>query len=70
VPEVWLLGHGLERAACAGRLGVRSSQALFLPGREPDPAVAETYRQQFEASEALGTPRSNVAVAGFIAATQ
>jgi luciferase family oxidoreductase group 1 len=68
-PEVWLLGHGPESAACAGRLGLCSSQALFLPGGEPDPAVADTYRQRFAASAAFGPPRSSVAIAGFIAST-
>lgn len=65
-PEVWLLGGGgAASARVAGEHGVSYGMSLFHCTSRDDPAVVRLYRDSFEASKDLRTPRWNVAVAGF-----
>jgi luciferase family oxidoreductase group 1 len=59
-PEPWLLGSSPQSAIWAGQLSLPYSFAHFI---NPDGAeLAAIYRQRFEASEALPSPRQMVAV--------
>src|SRR4051812_32668294 len=59
-PEPWLLGSSPQSAVWAGQLSLPYSFAHFI---NPDGAeLAAIYRQRFEASEALPSPRQMVAV--------
>ncbi len=59
-PEPWLLGSSPQSAIWAAQLGLRYAFADFI---NPDGApVAAHYRESFEPSERLATPRTAVAV--------
>lgn len=63
VPEIWLLGSGLDSALLAARRGLPFSFAHFF-GTSADyaPTIAEHYRKHFEPSEHTTEPRLNVSV--------
>ena len=63
VPEVWLLGSGLDSALLAAERGLPFSFAHFF-GTSADyaPTVAEHYRVNFRPSEACPEPRLSVGV--------
>lgn len=63
VPEVWLLGSGIDSAHLAAERGLPFSYAYFFGmGVEHGPAIVESYRRQFRPSGYLSEPRVNVAV--------
>jgi luciferase family oxidoreductase group 1 len=63
VPEVWLLGSGIDSAALAARRGLPFSYAHFFGiGVEHGPAIVESYRRHFRPSAFLSEPKVNVAV--------
>lgn len=71
VPEVWLLGSGIDSAYLAGQRGLPFSYAHFFGiGVEYGPAIIETYRRQFRPSAVLSEPRVNVAVQVLCAETE
>ncbi len=63
VPELWLLGSGLDSAMIAAQRGFPFSFAHFF-GTSADyaPAIAEHYRKHFEPSDHTPEPRLNVSV--------
>jgi luciferase family oxidoreductase group 1 len=66
-PELWLLGSSPQSAIWAGQLGLRYAFADFI---NPEGAgAAERYREDFEPSERLATPRVAVAVWAICAET-
>lgn len=63
VPEVWLLGSGLDSAFLAAQRGLPFSYAHFFGmGTEHGPAIVENYRRNFRPSTVLSEPLVNVAV--------
>jgi luciferase family oxidoreductase group 1 len=63
VPEVWLLGSGLDSAYLAAERGLPFSYAHFFGiGVEHGPAIVESYRSQFCPSAFLSEPKVNIAV--------
>jgi luciferase family oxidoreductase group 1 len=66
-PEVWLLGSSPQSAIWAAQLGLPYAFADFI---NPDGApIAAQYREGFEPSERLATPRVAVAVTAICADT-
>lgn len=71
VPEVWLLGSGIDSAYLAAQRGLPFSYAHFFGiGVEYGPAIVETYRRQFRPSAILSEPRINIAVQVLCAETE
>ncbi len=65
-PEVWILGGGgAASARAAGEHGVSYGMSLFHGTSRDDPAVIRLYRDRFEPSKDLASPRWNVTVGGF-----
>jgi luciferase family oxidoreductase group 1 len=63
MPEVWLLGSGLDSAYLAAERGLPFSYAHFFGiGVEHGPAIVESYRSQFRPSAFLSEPKVNIAV--------
>ena len=71
VPEVWLLGSGIDSAYLAAQRGLPFSYAYFFGmGVEYGPAIVETYRRNFRPSAVLAEPKVNVAVQVLCAETE
>lgn len=71
VPEVWLLGSGIDSAYLAAQRGLPFSFALFFGiGVEYGPRIVETYRRNFQPSAILSEPQVNVAVQVMCAETE
>jgi luciferase family oxidoreductase group 1 len=62
VPEVWLLGSGVDSAMLAANRGLPFSFAHFFGSSNQGPAIAEYYRSHFQPSPACPEPRVHVAV--------
>lgn len=63
VPDIWLLGSGVDSALLAADRGLAFSFAHFF-GTAPDhaPAILEAYRKRFCASERNAEPRPHLAL--------
>ena len=71
LPEVWLLGSGIDSALLAAERGLPFSYAHFFGvGVEHGPAIVEHYRRQFRPSEHLAEPHANVAAQVLCAETE
>jgi luciferase family oxidoreductase group 1 len=71
MPEVWLLGSGIDSAVMAAERGLPFSYAYFFgAGVEHGPAIVDHYRQKFQPSEYLSAPRVNVAAQVLCAETE
>lgn len=68
MPEVWLLGSGIESARFAAEIGCAFSFAHFI-SPTGGPQMAELYRELFRPSPALPAPRLNVGVSVVCAET-
>lgn len=71
MPEVWLLGSGIDSAYLAARRGLPFSYAYFFGvevhhGTE----IVDTYRRHFQPSELLTEPKVNIAVQVMCAETE
>ncbi|MEM9175566.1 MAG: LLM class flavin-dependent oxidoreductase [Myxococcota bacterium] len=62
VPEVWLLGSGVDSARLAAARGLPFSFAHFFGNAAQGPEVVDLYRREFRPSAALSEPRAHVAV--------
>jgi luciferase family oxidoreductase group 1 len=62
MPEVWLLGSGIDSAELAALRGLPFSFAHFFGNAAQGPAIAEHYRRNFRPSPLLAAPRLHVAV--------
>ena len=69
VPEVWLLGSSDASAIYAAQFGAAFSFAHFI-STEGGAETMRAYREAFQPSSALPTPRSNVAVFALCADTE
>ncbi len=63
IPELWLLGSSGDSALLAARIGLAFAFAHFINPVD-GPAVAQAYRERFEAGERQAAPR--VSVAAFV----
>jgi luciferase family oxidoreductase group 1 len=71
MPEVWLLGSGIDSAYLAAQRGLPFSYAHFFGvGIEHGPAIVGNYRRHFRPSALLSEPRVNVAVQVLCAETE
>jgi luciferase family oxidoreductase group 1 len=71
MPEVWLLGSGIDSAHLAAERGLPFSYAHFFGiGVEHGPAIVESYRRHFRPSASLPEPRVNIAVQVLCAETE
>ncbi|MBI3302957.1 MAG: LLM class flavin-dependent oxidoreductase, partial [Deltaproteobacteria bacterium] len=71
MPEVWLLGSGIDSAYLAAQRGLPFSYAYFFGmGVEHGPAIVESYRRKFRPSVYLSEPRVNVAIQVLCAETE
>ncbi len=62
IPEVWLLGSGIDSAQLAAHRGLPFSFAHFFGQAAHGPAIVEHYRQNFRPSRENAEPRVHVAV--------
>lgn len=62
VPEVWLLGSGVDSAMLAADRGLPFSFAHFFGNSSQGPAITEYYRKHFRPSARHPEPRVHVAV--------
>lgn len=71
MPEVWLLGSGIDSALLAAERGLPFSFAHFFgTATEHGPAIAETFRKRYRPSARFPEPRLHVAVAVLCAETE
>jgi luciferase family oxidoreductase group 1 len=70
MPEVWLLGSGVDSAQLAALRGLPFSFAHFFGSAANGPAIVELYRRHFRASPRLAEPRVHVAVQVMCAETR
>ena len=70
VPEVWLLGSGVDSALLAADRGLPFSFAHFFGNAANGPAIVDAYRKRFRPSRQLAEPRVHVAVQVLCAPTQ
>jgi luciferase family oxidoreductase group 1 len=70
MPEVWLLGSGIDSALLAASRGLPFSFAHFFGNAANGPAICEHYRRSFRPSPRLAQPRVHVAVQVMCAATR
>jgi luciferase family oxidoreductase group 1 len=70
MPEVWLLGSGIDSALLAADRGLPFSFAHFFGNAANGPAIAEHYRRSFRPSPLLAEPRVHVAVQVMCAPTR
>jgi luciferase family oxidoreductase group 1 len=68
-PEVWLLGSGIHSAVYAATLGQSFCHAYFI-NPEGGTEVAQIYRERFQPSPRLKSPRLALAVSAMVADTQ
>ena len=62
VPEVWLLGSGVDSAMLAANRGLPFSFTHFFGNSSQGPAITEYYRSHFQPSARYPEPRVHVAV--------
>jgi len=62
MPEIWLLGSGVDSALLAADRGLPFSFAHFFGAAANGPAIAEHYRRHFRPSRLCPEPRVHVAV--------
>ena len=62
MPEVWLLGSGIDSAQLAAHRGLPFSFAHFFGQAEKGPGIVEHYRRHFRPSRECAEPRVHVAV--------
>lgn len=62
VPEVWLLGSGVDSAMLAADRGLPFAFAHFFGASNQGPAITAYYREHFRPSAHCGEPRVHVAV--------
>ena len=62
MPEVWLLGSGVDSAMLAADRGLPFSFAHFFGSSDQGPAIAAHYRRHFRPSARCPAPRVHVAV--------
>jgi luciferase family oxidoreductase group 1 len=70
VPEVWLLGSGVDSAQLAAHRGLPFSFAHFFGNAAQGPTIVDHYRQHFRPSPQLAEPRVHVAVQVMCAETK
>jgi luciferase family oxidoreductase group 1 len=70
IPEVWLLGSGIDSAQLAAQRGLPFSFAHFFGQAEQGPTIVEHYRKNFRPSEQCTEPKVHVAVQVMCADTQ
>ena len=70
IPEVWLLGSGIDSATLAAQRGLPFSFAHFFGQAAQGPGIVEHYRREFRASEQCAEPRVHIAVQVMCADTQ
>ena len=70
MPEVWLLGSGIDSAELAAKRGLPFSFAHFFGQAAQGPAIVEHYRRHFRPSRECAEPRVHVAVQVMCADTQ
>jgi len=71
MPEVWLLGSGIDSAYLAAQRGLPFSYAYFFGIEiQHGPAIVDTYRRHFQPSELLSEPKVNIAVQVLCAETE
>jgi len=70
MPEVWLLGSGVDSAQLAAQRGLPFSFAHFFGNAANGPAIVEHYRKHFRPSPQLAKPRVHIAVQVLCADTQ
>ncbi len=68
-PEMWLLGSSDESAKLAAMYGLPYSFAHFIHPEGAEP-ILKLYRESFEPSEDLATPKANICVGAICAGTQ
>jgi len=62
MPEIWLLGSGIDSAQLAAERGLSFSFAHFFGNAAHGPEIVELYRRHFRPSPLLAEPRVHVAV--------
>ncbi|MBB82223.1 MAG: LLM class flavin-dependent oxidoreductase [Deltaproteobacteria bacterium] len=62
VPQVWLLGSGVDSARLAAARGLPFSFAHFFGNSAQGPDIVDLYRREFRPSAQLAEPRAHVAV--------
>jgi luciferase family oxidoreductase group 1 len=62
VPEVWLLGSGVDSAQLAAHRGLPFSFAHFFGSSAQGPAILEHYRREFRPSAECAEPKTHIAV--------
>ncbi len=62
VPQVWLLGSGIDSAQLAASRGLPFSFAHFFGSSTQGPSIVEHYRQAFRPSAELAEPLAHIAV--------
>lgn len=70
MPEVWLLGSGIDSARLAAERGLPFSFAHFFGSSAQGPAIVEHYRRSFRPSRQASEPEVHVAVQVFCADTR
>ena len=71
MPEIWLLGSGVDSALLAAERGVPFSYAYFFGvSVEHGPSIVDAYRHRFRPSAYLSAPKVNVAVQVLCAETE
>jgi luciferase family oxidoreductase group 1 len=71
VPEVWLLGSGVDSALIAAERGQPFSFAHFFgTAIEEGPAIVETYRKRYRPSQRFPEPRVHVGLGVLCAETE
>jgi luciferase family oxidoreductase group 1 len=70
IPEVWLLGSGIDSAELAAHRGLPFSFAHFFGHAAQGPAIVEHYRRQFRPSRECAEPNVHIAVQVMCADTQ
>ena len=70
MPEIWLLGSGVESAQLAAHRGLPFSFAHFFGQAEHGPSIVEHYRRHFRPSSECAEPRIHIAVQVMCADTQ
>lgn len=70
MPEVWLLGSGVDSAQLAAQRGLAFSFAHFFGNAANGPAIVEHYRKHFRPSAQLAEPLVHIAVQVLCADTQ
>ena len=71
MPEVWLLGSGIDSAYLAAQRGLPFSYAYFFGVEvQHGTAIVDAYRRHFQPSELLTEPKVNIAVQVMCAETE